>query len=698
MTNIDNAKSCSDSLESSVSVNVWEETWQIKDICNKKIYDAESLECEKDSDCSHCSQSTCRIKSSSTTGVCTVPYDDTEGCMLECLSNEMDPELLLYLKEEWALPAEVNDAVFREAFVERMTEPGCSGPRAWEEDIGSNGYEWQCNTTCLADSICDDHDYSEYLQRSSNGGHHRWIDFSNEEVCASYNGTPGLWGQCEFDSLVKAPCKLERRCHEECQKPHSPTGCAELKGTWIQNPGEMHGRCCPPDTYVIYDSSRNEKVCSYVPEGSPSGWELRSPACCAAEKGDWKEIDGNGQCCLGKWVSYFYEGEPHQWCQTETWGWDMSECYSKCDMMRKDCQQCQVDKGECCGMAYKSANQTACESYTHCTDSSIWEGSDRICDDPKPFCSRCHGRHCYRTGQEPACLVNVEEYECEGELVPGISIEWDVERHRCKVADSSIITAGWSCFGSDDFDAVCPNPTDFPWNYKIDGLVPPQHQWGESTCNRGCYITSLTNRTSCEAASNYGAQKYYYWDERGGNGGGICRAHHAKSESDCEGVWVPRSLSFNTGRFSNEEQCNEGECSGLGWGGWSREQCQESGLFSCTRSCPRCVSWSWPFSSQGNGACFSSNMTTCMNEGASTIPCVIESISSQSDCDVAHELVDAEWKTCSAYKSENVCNNQDGLDPYTEIMGCGWHWEQCDSEEECEAAGECMYTPVNGFH
>ena len=68
MVNIDQASSCAEKIESSVSSNVWDETWKIKDICYQKIYDAESVECEKDEDCAHCSASTCRIQAGSQTG------------------------------------------------------------------------------------------------------------------------------------------------------------------------------------------------------------------------------------------------------------------------------------------------------------------------------------------------------------------------------------------------------------------------------------------------------------------------------------------------------------------------------------------------------------------------------------------------------------------------------------------------------
>ncbi len=207
-----------------------------------------------------------------------------------------------------------------------MTEPACSGPRAWEEDIGRNGYEWDCNATCTADHLCDDWDYMEHLRQiARDEGRPDWIDFWDESVCESHGGKQNEWGQCEFDGLAAAPCKQESECYEECQKPHSPEGCVELNGTWIQQPGEWYGRCCPPDTHVFYDPSRGEKVCSYVPEGSPNGEELRSPACCEAEQGDWKVIDGHGQCCLGRWMAYTYEGQTHTYCSTETWGWDNSE-------------------------------------------------------------------------------------------------------------------------------------------------------------------------------------------------------------------------------------------------------------------------------------------------------------------------------------------------------------------------------------
>jgi len=115
--------------------------------------------------------------------------------MLECLSNEMDPELVRYMKEEWKVSATADQAVFREAFVERMTEPACSGPRAWEQDIGRNGYDWECNTTCTGDHICDDWDYMEHLQQMARQeGRHDWIDFSNEAACASLSTVPIITG------------------------------------------------------------------------------------------------------------------------------------------------------------------------------------------------------------------------------------------------------------------------------------------------------------------------------------------------------------------------------------------------------------------------------------------------------------------------------------------------------------------------
>ncbi|KAL7543914.1 hypothetical protein ACHAXR_013362 [Thalassiosira sp. AJA248-18] len=686
MVNIDQALSCAEKMESSVSANVWDETFAVKDVCHQKIFS--SVECEKDDDCGHCSKSTCRLQG--TTGVCTVPWDDTEGCFLECIQNEMDPELVRYLREEWDVPATADETVFREAFVERMTEPSCSGPRAWEPDIGRNGYEWECDTSCMAEHLCDDWDYMEHLQQMARQeGHHDWIDFNNKEVCEAYNGTKNFWGQCEFASLVTSPCKQENHCYQECQKPHYPDGCAEMNGTWIQQPGESHGRCCPPDTHVLYDPLRNEKICSFVPEGSPNGWMLRSQECCEAENGDWTVINGQGgQCCLGRWVSHTYDGQVHQYCQTETWGMDMSECYAQCNELRKDCQSCRVDKMECCGEVYKIANRTACESYKECTDSSVWEGSGQTCDEPTPFCARCHGKQCYRTGEPPACFVNVQQQDCEGAL-EAISTEWDIDRHRCKVVTDSHIS-DWSCFGP-SLDEICPDPTDYP-RWMNDGLVP-KTQWGEQSCNPGCYVPRLTDKETCQASTDYDAGRYYYWEPDGGNGNGVCKVYNVEGDADCAaisgGIYVPHALSLNSGRFSTEEECNEGECIGnLGWGGWSREQCKSSGKHSCTRFCPHCVTWNWPFNTQNHGACFSSNMTTCMNEGEPQVPCIMTSIS-ESDCVDTNEL-QVEWISCSGYNTDSECNGgQDGLDPYAQLLGCSWHWDQCETEEACEAAGEC---------
>jgi len=284
--------------------------------------------------------------------------------------------------------------------------------------------------------------------------------------------------------------------------------------------------------------------------------------------------------------------------------------------------------------------------------------------------------------------VNIEQQECEGGL-EGLSTEWLDDWHRCKVVTDSVNASGWDCFTPGP--TVCPNPTDYPWSYHHnDGLVP-KTQWGEQTCDRGCYIPILTDRETCEASSNYETGIYYYWDTYGGDGNGVCKVHNVANETECtviSGLYVPYSLTFNSGRFGTEDECNEGICMGnLGHGGWSREQCESNENFSCTRSCQHCMTWNWPFNSQGGGGCFSENMTTCANEGATQVPCVVSS-TPESDCVASNDL-QVEWRSCSSYDSNAECHDENGLDPYAQLLGCSWNWGQCETQEACEAVGEC---------
>ena len=63
MENLRMSTECAQNLGESVGINSWQEMWKVKDTCRDKVYKAESKECEKDSDCDHCSQSVCNIES-----------------------------------------------------------------------------------------------------------------------------------------------------------------------------------------------------------------------------------------------------------------------------------------------------------------------------------------------------------------------------------------------------------------------------------------------------------------------------------------------------------------------------------------------------------------------------------------------------------------------------------------------------------
>lgn len=668
------AEQCSATLEESVSSNAYDEMYKVKDTCQNKIYQAGDQECEKDSDCSHCSQSECVIQSGDK-GTCSTPWGDVASCMLECFSAEMDQELVRYLKEDWNVSATASEEVFKEEFIEHMTEPACTGPRAWESDIGRNGFFWECNTTCTRDNICDDYDYQNYLQDVEQGSSNMYnhINFQDQDTCENYGGQLECQyeynGECRQYACtfphIQGACKEENKCYNTCGKVYQQTGCEEVNGTWI---GDSN-LCCPPGAHVYYSQRQGRTICSRVPEGKPASHELQNQACCTAENGTWTVINDQGQCCLGEWKFNTYGGQNHAYCEEQINHFDTTECYNECNNLRKECRTCRKGREKCCGNVYKQANETACLSYKQCTNQRLQESE---CNDPKPFCAKCYGKYCYENGQDATCTYSDFYSKPLCENGGGV---WDQDIYRCLVPGANT-TSMWDCLTPGP--TICPSK-DYNAFYSDDEV--PKYSWRNVDCRKGCYLPS-TDQSSC---SGNGKR----WVEHYANGTGVCyiNQYRIQTKAECDvlsGTYVANTIAYNGGRFSTKEQCDEGQCRGsLGYGGWSREQCESSLKYSCLESCEECITYDYRFREQGYGACFSSNSTTCAGIGAT--PCIVDT-ETAATCNSTNPL-QVEWKSCTDFATSDQCGAQNNQ--YAQELNCQWSYVQCSTKEKCEAKGQC---------
>ncbi|RHY79043.1 hypothetical protein DYB38_003569, partial [Aphanomyces astaci] len=702
MKALQRADSCSADLDSSTGYDSWKTMSAVSDTCRTTIQKAGSVDCKKDSDCSVCSQSTCqRDKGVQGAGKCTVPWDDMEGCTLECYQKTMDSELLRYLYDQWDLSVTATVDEKKAKFTEMMSEPTCSGPQAWMPDIGYNGWTWQMNTTCQKEHICDDYDYQNYLQNVANqqqsGGYYSysWLDFRNNDTCALYNGTTTCtsfrpdgecydWGyQCTFDQ-VRGPCKDVNQCYQTCQAPYSQTGCASLNGSWFTSNG--YGQCCPPDAY--FNVSGTNSICSYAPPNSPNSWSVNDETCCRAAKGIWwTQVDyygnSNGQCCFGKMRPYadYLTGAINYQCQQDFWGWDNSDCYDTCNSLQQSCTQCKLDSSTCQGTVHKLANKTACLSYSTCNQGQYQPDECRNHVGDEPFCAQCWGSWCYKQGNPATCTL----YQWGTDSCANAGGVWDWRDYRCHInGTQDTLVDPWSCFSPGP--AVCPDPRNNSRAYGPGELVPA-YSFRDNQCESGCYVPAST-------ADNCTSDKYWSirWKPQYGNGSGACAIETWQiSADDCanefNGVYVGSTIVYNGGQFSTKDQCDQGICQGgLSWDGWSRKQCEDTPKFQCSQQCEQCLTWNWPFYAQDSGGCFSTNATYCQGLGLSDVPVRAREpfhIDSKSACDAD---ADTFWVSCSDFNG-TTCGN--ASNPYISKMSCQWGWGQCKTQEACEAQGEC---------
>ncbi|CAK4133280.1 unnamed protein product [Aphanomyces euteiches] len=691
MKALSRASSCSDELDKSTGFDSWQAMAKVSSTCSDKIYKASDKTCKKDSDCTVCSQSTCYKQQGKSSGTCTVPWDDIEGCTLECYQNTMDSDLLRYLYDQWGLSVTASVADKKAKFTEMMAEPTCSGQRMYESDIGRNGWTWQTNMTCLQQNFCDDWDYQSYLQYTTYQDSWTWLNFQDNETCIAYNGTYDCaytmndgtcyYYTCTFPN-VQGPCKAVSQCYDKCQLPYTADGCASLNGTWYLDTYGS-GRCCPLDAY--FNVSGTNSICSYAPPNSPSAGSITEETCCAAAGGKWWTFTNwfgskTGSCCFGKLVPYTdpTTGDTTFNCHQDFQYWDTSPCYEECNAKQADCNQCRLDNQACSGYVHTYANKTACLSYKQCNQAQYNEDDCAGLVGDQPFCSVCWGQWCYNIGQPAACTY----YIWDSSSCASANGEWDWNTYRCYVngTRNNGTVDPWSCFSPGA--SVCPNPLNTSSNYGPDDVVP-MFSFTDVRCDAGCYLTSV-NSTSCANDSYWSIQ----WKPSYANGSGACSIDSWEISSDeCAnlgGVYVATTLAYNDGQWNTQDKCAQGYCQGgLGWDGWSRQQCESSTKFQCDHQCEQCTTWSWPYYNQDGGGCFSNNATFCDSLGSSSTPCLVSQYTSSAECAKNNQTL---WKTCSSYNA-TACGNTS--DPFISLMNCQLGWDQCSTQESCEAQGEC---------
>ncbi|CAK4293804.1 unnamed protein product, partial [Aphanomyces euteiches] len=224
-------------LDNSASVNALSTVGDIQAQCSASILNATSLQCQTDADCNICSQSKCQVNPVTLAGTCSVPWDNIIGCTIECLSTNMDPLLLRYLKYDWNLTSANSAQDFTNAFIRVATDVDCTGPLANTPDIGKKRSIYTCNSSCAIANICDDVEYQFYLRNSLNN---QDLDFSKASTCASYNGTRVCDSfedngacktyTCKFD-FIQSACKDRNSCMNKCQLPLTQGGCGTVNGT-----------------------------------------------------------------------------------------------------------------------------------------------------------------------------------------------------------------------------------------------------------------------------------------------------------------------------------------------------------------------------------------------------------------------------------------------------------------------------------
>ena len=140
----------------------------------------------------------------------------------------------------------------------------------------------------------------------------------------------------------------------------------------------------------------------------------------------------------------------------------------------------------------------------------------------------------------------------------------------------------------------------------------------------------------------------------------------------------------------------------MDWTVTDADEC--AALKSCDQNCKKCVD-SFSYSSNSEGICFTAALTEA---GCATVNGYFDSISGACKLDLTSAAsckdttfnqipVSPTWTTCGSFSFGTCDGNEDNfgddgvlLWAATELSCINYEWAQCDSEVECEAAGELM--------
>ena len=610
--------------------------------------------------------------------------------------------------------------------------------------------------------------------------------WNNRDICESSglrNFVPNLntqWishgtgtdGHCEA-SGVQTPCGCEH-CYKRCSEQNACEATSNNGGGtfFYQSSSNPWGQCCPNGAHVHQrtqqDGSGNNvvyKECKYMGQGSAQGHRVRNEACCRSFGGEWN--GGHGQCCFGKLKTECnWKGECETHCQEHVDTWEVCEKCREQSCSNEACKICEDKREGCCGETLILANKTACLAYEKCNDRELEWMKDAanlnvdthfkkvrqslpcgaftnvnaneqktIMYDNMGKCMECWGSHCESRTQPLKCVVEyIDGTYATKQTCQQNNRTWLVHDHcrdnnchgECRDLDPSVVNAT-ACFQRNmafnkvftaaNVSVASTNASKIPeWRKdrikrrSRDGQFHrPKFYFGDARASAGCYLPSSN-------PSTYDCPSGWWFD----NEIRSCKRH----QTPCPefSVDVKNYVRYEPARYTTEEECNLGRCSGgygeLSYFGlWTKQDCQTHSKQFCNRQCPKCIalgkysqtgintiynstgSTVYPtsgsgidhlpseetFQGRGNGACFDSSNNLVTDRRYATGP---------SECVSGNPGNSFTWYSCEDQPWNSSCATSLPSSIQT-ILKCksggenGWHWETCNSQELCSAQGEC---------
>ena len=346
-----------------------------------------------------------------------------------------------------------------------------------------------------------------------------------------------------------------------------------------------------------------------------------------------------------------YFGESYSYCEEYIYT-DLSECYEKCEIYWEECSECWIQRDECCEDKFVNANKENCLKYKSCNNANYdWNGE--ICDDDEPWCGECDGNRCWPVSEKGRCYTY--DHNTGSSALTNVNTA-----EEC----FSIPNCGWKHYRDPDY----PDPVE---------------NWESLHCQRGCYIAAANDSSDCP--DNF----WYNHDLLLGNGGCFRDYYNGFDVEDCKliegALSQDNSATFDPPRFNSSEMCSIGQCEGSWgydhWNGWSKEDCLERSVGSCSESCEYCES-----NSGYSGMCFSNAAEPdyfCYSP-----PCALREYTNETSCLEINEAINgnATWVTCN-----NRCGNNgdDNTWEYQSELQCHTRWERCKNPDDCSAIGWC---------